>query len=95
MGIKILVYDDSEALRTSMEVLIAGEEGFDLLALMPNAETVETDIREMKPDVVLMDIDMPVVNGVEAVRKIRKTETLFDSRASGMSRIIEIPVKEE
>jgi DNA-binding NarL/FixJ family response regulator len=70
MAIKVLLYDDNEALRTSMEVLITEEQGFELVAAMPNAETVETDIRELKPDVVLMDIDMPVVNGVEAVRRI-------------------------
>lgn len=70
MAIKVLLYDDNEALRHSMEALITEEQGFELVAAMPNAETVETDIRELKPDVVLMDIDMPVVNGVEAVRRI-------------------------
>jgi DNA-binding NarL/FixJ family response regulator len=72
MGIRVLLYDDNEALRSSMEALITEEQGFDLVAAMPNAETVETDIRELKPDVVLMDIDMPVVNGVEAVRTISR-----------------------
>jgi DNA-binding NarL/FixJ family response regulator len=86
MAIRVLIYDDNEALRASMEALLAEKPEFELLAAMPNAETVVTDIREFKPDVVLMDIDMPIVNGVEAVRNIRKVNeqlpvimlTIFD-----------------
>lgn len=72
MTIRVLIYDDNEALRNSIRLLVEAETDFELLATMPNAETVETDLKEMQPDVVLMDIDMPVVNGVEAVKRIRK-----------------------
>lgn len=72
MPTRILLYDDNEALRASMEALISDFPDFELLATMPNAETVETDIASLRPDVILMDIDMPAVNGVEAVKRIRK-----------------------
>ena len=57
-----------------MEALITEQPDFELLAAMPNAETVTTDLKELKPDVILMDIDMPVVNGVQAVRNIRRID---------------------
>ena len=71
MSTRILLYDDNEALRVSMEALIGDRPDFELLAAMPNAETIETDIGALKPDVVLMDIDMPVINGIQAVKRIR------------------------
>jgi DNA-binding NarL/FixJ family response regulator len=71
MQIKILLYDDNEVLRKSIEALIAEEYDLSVIS-MPNAETIEVDIKQIKPDVVLMDIDMPQINGVEAVKRIRK-----------------------
>ena len=71
MPVRILIYDDNEALRDSVTAMIADEADLHLIAAMSNAETVEIDVTELNPDVVLMDIDMPEVNGVQAVRRIR------------------------
>ncbi|GAB3006025.1 response regulator transcription factor [Niabella terrae] len=72
MAVRVLLYDDNEALRMSIEALIDEQPDLEFIAAMPNAETIDADIPAFKPDVVLMDIDMPVVNGVEAVRCINR-----------------------
>lgn len=72
MSIQVLIYDDSEVLRESLKAMLTEEPDIDVLAMLSNAETVETDIKELKPDVVLMDIDMPDVDGVTAVKRVRK-----------------------
>ena len=71
MSIQILIYDDNAAMRESLRMLINEEPDFTVVAMMDNAETIETDVRELNPDIVLMDIDMPNVDGVAAVKKIR------------------------
>lgn len=72
MPVKVLIYDDNIALRNSMEVLLSDVPDFEVAAALPNAATIAADLQTFYPDVVLMDIDMPEVNGVEAVRAIRK-----------------------
>ncbi len=70
--IKIIVYEDNPDLRESLSVLLNNSEGFELLGAFVNCENVETQIKNLRPDVVLMDIDMPVVNGINGLKIIRQ-----------------------
>lgn len=74
MAIKVIVYDDNEALRQSIATLLQEEEDVEFITGFSNAETVENDISQLKPDVILMDIDMPGVDGVTAVERIQKQQ---------------------
>lgn len=71
MAVKILLYEDNEHLRMSLQAMLQFQTDIDLLAAMPDAQTVLTDIDTMLPDVILMDIDMPKVNGIRALEFIR------------------------
>ncbi len=69
--IRVLTYDDSEATRTSIDALIGLSEGFVSVGTFADALHVETQLAQLKPDVVLMDINMPGMNGIEATRLIK------------------------
>lgn len=71
MMIKILLYEDNPQLREGLTMLINGSEGFDVLAAYKNCDNVMEQVLGFKPHVVLMDIDMPGVNGLEGLKKIR------------------------
>jgi DNA-binding NarL/FixJ family response regulator len=70
--IRVLLYDDSEGIRTSIGDLLNATEGFDCLGVFEDARLVETQIEQLLPHVVLMDINMPYINGVEATKLIKK-----------------------
>src|SRR6476661_4635700 len=70
--IKISVFDDSPGRQEAIKLLIEEQPDMELLAVYENCEYLVDDISLSTPDVVLMDIDMPVVNGIEGVRLIRK-----------------------
>ncbi|MGN7824250.1 response regulator [Chitinophaga sp. 22536] len=73
--INIVIYDDTDQFRDSLSILINESSDMRVLAAFNNCETVEKDIAQLQPDVILMDIDMPVMSGIEAVKKIRETNT--------------------
>jgi len=70
--IRIILYEDNETLRNSISSMLQWQNEVELIAAMPDAQSVLADIEQCKPDVVLMDIDMPGVNGIEALKRIRK-----------------------
>lgn len=68
----VLIYEDNDSLRESLCNMITFSKDMVLLANYSNAEQVEHQVKETNPDVILMDIDMPGVNGIDAVKIIRK-----------------------
>lgn len=71
-GIKVIMFDDNDSLRDSVSMLLQDTVDFTLAGSYSHCLDVIENIQETQPDVVLMDIDMPGMNGIEGVRLIRK-----------------------
>jgi DNA-binding NarL/FixJ family response regulator len=72
MEFRILLYEDNARLRQSLEQLLAEGSGFRIIASFPDCSHIESEIDLHYPDLIIMDIDMPVVNGIEGVRRVRQ-----------------------
>lgn len=72
----LVIFEDNNNLRDSLSKLIDLSPDMVLLGAFPDVIHVATHVKSLKPDVILMDIDMPGVNGIEAVKTIRS----FNSR---------------
>jgi len=71
MAIKISLYDDNVSLLESLSYLIQGTPGFELYNASSNASNIIDDCKQLYPDVILMDIDMPRVSGIEATMMVK------------------------
>jgi DNA-binding NarL/FixJ family response regulator len=69
--IRIAIFEDNVQFRESLEFAILSEKGFLLCGSFPDAMRWEKKILLAKPNVILMDINMPGMNGIEAVKEIK------------------------
>ncbi|HEX9045477.1 MAG TPA: response regulator transcription factor [Verrucomicrobiae bacterium] len=98
MPITISIVEDNDKLRGTLAKVIGRAEGFKFLTDYGNAEDALADLPKVKPEVVLMDINLPGMNGVECVRKLKTllpqtqvmmltvyedTENIFNALAAG------------
>jgi len=98
MPINVSIVEDNDQLRGTLARVIDRAEGFQCLSHYSNAEAALEALPKMRPNVVLMDINLPGMNGVECVRRLKQlvpetqvvmltvyedTENIFNALAAG------------
>lgn len=76
MAIKIIVFEDNEKLRISLKALFEYNNEFKLIGAYENALDAKKIIKQEQPDVVLLDIDMPKLDGISAIPIIKEANPL-------------------
>jgi DNA-binding NarL/FixJ family response regulator len=96
VGLRILVVDDEQAIRSALQRLLNTHEGWSVVGTTRDGVEAISKAKDLKPDVVVMDISMPEMNGLSATPQIKKavpeTEVLIFSQYAirGLRREAEI-----
>jgi DNA-binding NarL/FixJ family response regulator len=68
---RLLIADDHALVREGLRTMLSGEDGLEVIAEANDGQQALNVCRELKPDLVLMDVRMPVMDGLEATKKIK------------------------
>ncbi len=71
MKIKVLIVDDHQLFREGIVTLLSSSENIEVIAEAEDGQIAIEKVKHFKPDVVLLDIAMPRMNGIEATKKIK------------------------
>lgn len=72
MSVKVAIYEDNDILRETLSYLVMGTEALELTGAWPNPVGITDHCALNKPDVILMDIDMPEMTGIEATAIVKE-----------------------
>jgi DNA-binding NarL/FixJ family response regulator len=70
--IKICIVEDLDEVREGMASLLSMDKRFELLATFPDAEKATDELPAWQPDIIIMDINLPGMNGIECIRKVKQ-----------------------
>jgi DNA-binding NarL/FixJ family response regulator len=70
MAVRVLIVDDQEPFRMAARMVVESTDGFEVVGETESGEASVQAAKELKPDLVLMDVNLPGINGLEATRQI-------------------------
>lgn len=76
MAHRVLIYEDNHRLRQSLEILLNDEQLFKVAGAFPDCNKAAEEVIELDAELVVMDIDMPGIGGVEGVKQIKQAAPL-------------------
>ena len=68
--IKVILFDDNPRIRDAVSMLLSGSSGLDFCGAFEDCKDLENVVEQIQPDVILMDIDMPGMDGIEDMDRI-------------------------
>jgi DNA-binding NarL/FixJ family response regulator len=72
--IRTVIVEDRHEIREGFASILAGTEGFECCGAFSNAESALEEIPALRPDVVVMDINLPGISGIECIKKLKEKD---------------------